>query len=402
MSTRAAILISLVSAVLGAFAYAVIRPISWMGTPESIHDRDAIVRAYQGPQETWPAPILDEEVTYRPLAPLPPVSHPADNAYSDAKKELGKVLFFDPRISASGTLACASCHDPDLGWSDGRQRSFGHARRKGKRNSMTILNVGYVDSLFWDGRAESLEDQALVAISGPAEMNMGLETVADRLGDIEDYAPMFQRGFGDDTVTTERIAKAIATFERGITSQTSAFDRFLAGDRNAMSDEEIHGLHLFRTKASCMNCHNGALLSDGKFHNIGQSHLARPSQDLGRYQITGDTSDVGKFRTPSLRDVTYTGPYLHHGLIFNLREVINMYNVGMPQIIPRKAKDHPLYPEKSPLLKPLGLTEVEKEALLAFLESISRRPRRISAPDLPGQRSPKTMSTISAHSSRQP
>jgi cytochrome c peroxidase len=404
MDTRGAILIGLVSAVLGAVAYAMASPISWTNGADqaaaSDGDREAIVRAYQGPQETWPTAVVDSSVEVRPLARLSPVEHPPDNAYSDAKRNLGKVLFFDPRMSASGTLACASCHDPDLGWSDGRQRSFGHARRKGKRNSMTILNAGYFDDLFWDGRAESLEDQALVAINGPAEMNMGLDTVAKRLDSIEEYAPLFRKSFGDDTVSPERIAKAIATFERGITSRTSAFDRFLSGDRDAMTDEQIHGLHLFRTKASCMNCHNGALLSDGKFHNLGQSHLARPSQDLGRYLVTGDTSDVGKFRTPSLRDVTYTGPYLHHGLIFSLREVIDMYNAGMPQVIPRKAKDHPLYPEKSPLLKPLGLSEAEKEALVAFLEAVSRRPRRISAPELPGHRKPQTRSPITSEASR--
>jgi len=387
MSTRAVVLIGLVSAVCGAFLYAAARHVSDAGAAGDTM-RDAIVEAYQEPQDAWPEPVLDDSVEHRPLAPLSPVSHPDDNAYSDAKRDLGRVLFFDPRISASGTLACASCHDPDLGWSDGRQRSFGHARRKGKRNSMTILNVGHVDSLFWDGRAGSLEDQALVAINGPAEMNMGLPAVANRLGSIEEYAPMFQKSFGDGEVTAERIAKAIATFERGVTSRTSAFDRFLAGDRDAMTDEQIHGLHLFRTKASCMNCHNGPMLSDGKFHNIGQSHLARPSQDLGRFRVTGDTSDVGAFRTPSLRDVTYTAPYLHHGLIFSLREVIDMYDAGMPQIIPKKARDHPLYPKKSPLLKPLGLTETEKDALLAFLEAISRRPRRISAPTLPGTDAP--------------
>jgi len=133
-----------------------------------------------------------------------------------------------------------------------------------------------------------------------------------------------------------------------------------------------------------MNCHNGALLSDGKVHNLGQSHLSRPTQDLGRFLITGDTSDVGKFRTPSLRDVTYTAPYLHHGLIFRLGEVIDMYDAGMPQVIPKKARDHPLYPEKSPLLQPLGLTDEEKTALLDVFEAMSTRPRRMSAPALPG------------------
>jgi len=215
-------------------------------------------------------------------------------------------------------------------------------------------------------------------------MNQGLNLVADGIRDVPAYRRLFRQSFGDPTITVQRIAQAIATFERGITSRTSDFDRFLNGDRDAMTDRQIYGLHVFRTTGQCMNCHSGALLSDDKFHNLGQSHLGRPSEDLGRFLVTGDTSDVGKFRTPSLRDVTYTGPYLHHGLIFSLREVIDMYDRGMPQVIPRKEADNPLYPEKSPLLEPLDLSDREIEALLDFLEAISMRPRRMSAPDLPG------------------
>jgi len=345
---------------------------------------DSIVRSYQGPQQEWPEPNLSDGVPHRPLAPLPDPPYPADNPYSEAKEQLGQRLFFDPRLSASGSIACASCHDPDLGWSDGRQRSFGHARREGRRNSMTILNVAFYDHLFWDGRAESLEEQSLAAIRSPSEMNMGLDRLANRIGDIDGYRPLFRESFGDGRVSAQRIAKALATFERGITSRTSDFDRFLRGDRDAMTDREIYGMHLFRTKARCMNCHNGAVLSDNRFHNLGQSHLGRPSQDLGRFLVTGDTADVGKFRTPSLRDVTYTEPYLHHGLISSLREVINMYDRGMPQIIPRKEDDNPLLPEKSRLLEPLHLTESEREALLAFLRALSNRPPQPPVPDIPG------------------
>jgi cytochrome c peroxidase len=253
---------------------------------------------------------------------------------------------------------------------------------------MTILNVAYYDHLFWDGRASSLEDQALVALQSPTEMSTGMDVLTQRIGDIEAYQSLFEKSFGDALISPQRIAQALATFQRGITSRTSALDRFLRGDRAALTDRQVYGLHLFRTKAGCMNCHSGALLSDNKFHNIGQSHLERPTQDLGRFLVTGDTADVGAFRTPSLRDVTHTAPYLHHGLIFDLGEVIDMYNQGMPQVIPRKADDHPLLPEKSPLVEPLRLTEDEKGALLAFLEALSTRPRRISPPDLPGRLEP--------------
>lgn len=353
------------------------------------NDTSSIVQVYEKSQDEWPAPHLSDGVSHRPLAPLPDASYPEDNPYSEEKEQLGKRLFFDPRLSASGTLACASCHDPDLGWTDGRRRSIGHAEQRGKRNSMTILNVAFYDHLFWNGRAESLEAQSLSAIQSPSEMSMSLDSLEERIANTGEYRRLFKQSFGDRHVTAQRIAKAIATFERGVVSRNSDFDRFLRGDRDAMTERQIRGLHLFRTKARCMNCHNGALLSDNQFHNLGQSHLGRPSQDLGRFLVTGDTADVGKFRTPSLRDVARTEPYLHHGLIPDLREVINMYNQGMPQIIPRKKNDNPLLPEKSHLLKPLGLTEKEKGALLNFLEALSTRPSRLSVPDLPDRQEPK-------------
>jgi cytochrome c peroxidase len=381
MKSDALLLVVLVTGVFAVFVYETRQT-------TRLDDVEAIVRAYRAPQGAWPAPHLSEGVSHRPLAPLPEASHPDDNPHSEEKEQLGKRLFFDPRLSSSGTLSCASCHDPDLGWTDGRRRSVGHAGQKGRRNSMTILNVAFYDHLFWDGRAESLEAQALSAIRSPSEMNMDLDALEERIANIGEYRRLFEQSFGDKQVTARRIAEAVATFERGITSRTSDFDRFLQGDRDAMTERQIHGLHLFRTKARCMNCHNGALLSDNQFHNLGQSHLGRPSQDLGRFLVTGDTADVGKFRTPSLRDVTRTEPYFHHGLIFELREIINMYNQGMPQIIPKKENDNPLLPEKSRLLTPLHLTEKEKGALLDFLRALSAPPRRSSTPGPPGRQDP--------------
>jgi cytochrome c peroxidase len=383
MDSKALLLFGFVGALVVAFVYEARHLTTGDPSPGSV---DSIVQAYKGQQEEWPVPHLSDGITHRPLAPLPEAPYPEDNPYSEAKEALGKRLFFDPRLSASGTLSCASCHDPSLGWSDGRPQSVGHARRVGKRNSLTILNVAFYDHLFWDGRAESLEEQSLAAIQSPSEMNMGMDRLAERIGSVDGYPSLFDESFGDPRVTPRRIAKALATFERGITSRTSDFDRFLRGDRDAMTDRQIYGMHVFRTTARCMNCHNGALLSDGRFHNLGQSHLGRPTQDLGRFLVTGDTADVGKFRTPSLRDVTHTGPYLHHGLIPDLREVIDMYDRGMPQIIPRKEDDNPLLPEKSRLLKPLHLTEAEQNALLEFLEAVSTQPPQTTVPDLPGRR----------------
>lgn len=338
---------------------------------------------YAGPPESWPAPHLDEGVPHRELGRLPEVTYPEENPYSRQAEKLGKKLFFDPRLSISRQIACASCHDPELGWADGRQLAFGHNRRQGGRNAMSILNTAYYDELFWDGRSESLEDQSLFPLQDHVEMNMDLELALTRLNAIPAYLRQFKEAYQTDTIELEHLQKALATFERSVVSRHSRFDRFVAGDRDALDDQELMGLHLFRTKARCMNCHNGPLFSDNLYHNNGQSMFGRPGEDLGRYLVTGDTADVGKFRTPSLRDVTYTGPWLHNGNVFELAEIIDMYERGMPQIIPRKMDGHPLYPEKSPLLKPLELNREEKAALLAFLEAISTRPHRMPVPELP-------------------
>ncbi|UZR97118.1 cytochrome-c peroxidase [Chondrinema litorale] len=346
-------------------------------TPENLRE------LYNSSPEKWPKPNIDNGVLFSELGPLPKMGYPKDNLYSREKNQLGKMLFFDPRLSKSGSIACASCHDPELGWADGRPQSFGHARRKGNRNSMSIINTGYYSSLFWDGRASNLEEQLLFPIQDHSEMNMSIDSLINNLNKITGYKSKFREVFGENTIKIEYIQKALATFERSIVSRKSAFDAFLEGKSSALTDQQILGLHLFRTKARCINCHNGPFFTNQQFHNNGQSHLGRPSEDLGLYLISGDTADVGKFRTPSLRDVTFTGPWLHNGLLYQLEEVIGMYNIGMPQVIPKSHQESPLYPEKSPLLKPLSLNKEEKEALIAFLESISSKPYRLSIPKLP-------------------
>lgn len=344
---------------------------------------DSLRDLYAGPPNSWPKPHLDEGVTHHELGKLPEVSHPESNPYSKAAEDLGEKLFFDPRLSVSRQIACATCHDPELGWADGRQFAFGHNRRQGARNAMSILNTAHFNELFWDGRAESLEDQSLFPLQDHIEMNMDLQTALTRLNGIPAYLRLFKEAYQTDTIELDHLQKALATFERSVVSRPSRFDRFVEGNKDALDEEELLGLHLFRTKARCMNCHNGPLFSDNQYHNIGQSMFGRPGEDLGRFMVTGDTSDVGKFRTPSLRDVVYTGPWLHNGNVFELTEIIDMYDRGMPQIIPKKMEGHPLYPEKSPHLRPLNLSKEEKSALLAFLHAISTRPHRIPVPDLP-------------------
>ncbi len=338
--------------------------------------------AYAKPPSEWPAATVDEGVDFKELGTLPPVVYPAHNPYNKAKAALGEMLFFDPRLSGSNQIACASCHDPEVGWGDGRRTSFGHGRQLGPRNAPTLLNVGHWLAFFWDGRAQSLEEQALFPIKDPLEMNQDLASLPSELEEAEGYAAHFAEAFGDSSITVERIAQALATYERGIRSRKSRFDQFVEGRYTALTDEELAGLHLFRTKARCINCHHGPFFTDQAFHNNGQSHFGRPGEDLGRFAITGDTLDMGLFRTPTLRDIAFTGPYMHHGNIAELEEVLFMYDQGMPQIIPRSVKSAHR-PVHDPLLKPLGLTARERAQLLSFLQAVSVRPRPVNPPGLP-------------------
>lgn len=335
---------------------------------------------YERAPSEWPEPTLDPDVEHRELGPMPPLS--GLNAEKSMER-LGKQLFFDPRLSGSKQIACASCHDPDLGWSDGRTTSFGHNRRKLARNSPSILNSGHRKTLFWDGRAGSLEEQATAVLENKDEMHSGDEIVPLNLGAIPEYAASFKTIFGVDKPGLTEVTHALAAFERTIVSDAVRFDSFVRGRYGALSDEEVSGLHLFRTDARCMNCHNGPLLSDDEFHNIGLSNYGRPFEDLGRYNVTKQAADVGAFRTPSLRNVTKTGPYMHNGL-FDLDEVLRLYNAGMPRDhVGKRSKPDVPTPVKSSLLRPLGLNAQDLADLAAFLDSLEESHRKFPPPDLP-------------------
>ncbi|KAF0810779.1 cytochrome-c peroxidase [Alcanivorax sp. S71-1-4] len=348
-------------------------------------DMAALRAAYEQPVHCWPAPTVADGVVWREMGPLPSVPFPENNPYSSSKAALGRMLFFDPRLSSSGQIACASCHDPHLGWADGRAVPFGHDRRAGGRNAPTIINAGYLSTMFWDGRADTLEQQALMAMVNPREMNADLKQVMRALARIPEYRERFDAVFGDGDINEDAVARAIATFVRTVTSRTSAFDRFMRGEYRFLSDEQVRGLHLFRTQAGCMNCHHGPLLTDGGFHNIGMHFFGRMREDRGRYSVTGKAEDVGAFRTPGLRDVAFTGPWAHNGLMLTLEGLLNIYNAGGAEVSAgNPLRDDPLYPQTSPLLKPLGLSDQDIQALVAFMEGISRQPQRMSPPPLPG------------------
>lgn len=342
-----------------------------------------------GDASKWPAAELHESIDkskFEDIGVLPAVPYPDYNPYSKEKEALGKILFFDPRLSLSGQIACASCHNPELGWTDNLTRSFGHDRQTGKRNSMTILNSAYAKTLFWDGRASSLEDQAQFPIGDPLEMNEKLTIAVDKIAKIKGYNALFTDAFGDKKVSLQRIQYAIATFERSINSPKSKFDNFISGKSEAFTDAQVKGLHLFRTKAQCINCHNTPYFSDNQFHNDGQTLFGTKNEDFGRYNVTKDVKDIGKFRTPTLREVANTKPWMHHGHFPSLLDVVELYNGGNPSPIQKKylgtARDS-LIPKVDPMLKKLNLNKEEISDLLAFIETLSTPTRRIMTPVMP-------------------
>lgn len=342
-----------------------------------------------GDASKWPAAELHENIDkskFEDIGVLPAVPYPDYNPYSKEKEALGKILFFDPRLSLSGQIACASCHNPELGWTDNLTRSFGHDRQTGKRNSMTILNSAYAKTLFWDGRASSLEDQAQFPIGDPLEMNEKLTIAVDKIAKIKGYNALFTDAFGDKKVNLQRIQYAIATFERSINSPKSKFDNFISGKSEAFTDAQVKGLHLFRTKAQCINCHNTPYFSDNQFHNDGQTLFGTKNEDFGRYNVTKDVKDIGKFRTPTLREVANTKPWMHHGHFPSLLDVVELYNGGNPSPIQKKylgtARDS-LIPKVDPMLKKLNLNKEEISDLLAFIETLSTPTRRIMTPVMP-------------------
>jgi cytochrome c peroxidase len=334
------------------------------------------------------------------LAALPAVPVPADNPITPAKTELGRLLFFDDRLSGDVGTSCASCHDPRMGWGDGNALSRGYAGTQHWRNSQTIINSAFMSKLFWAGESTSLESQAKSAITGNLAGNGDTVMIEERLAQIPEYVELFKKAFGAERPTFDHVLKAIATFERVDTIATdSPFDEYLAGDEAALEEGALRGKALFEGKANCIRCHNGALMSDEKYHalsvpenslfeedplrqiSLRYQHYIRgvpesvyrgANTDLGLHYTTKRTSDIGRFRTPPLRHLEYTAPYMHNGVFETLEEVIEFYNEGGGE-----------HPNKSPLLEPLGLTEDEQWDLLEFLESLSGDEIRMAPPQLP-------------------
>ena len=293
------------------------------------------------------------------LGPLPPVVAPPGNPPSSAKIQLGKELYFDTRLSSDGTISCATCHDPALGWSDKGPTSSGIHGQRGGRRAPPVSNAAYSPLQFWDGRSPSLEDQAKGPIQNPIEMGNTHQAMIQTVSAISSYEAEFKAVFGVGPITVDQVAEAIAAFERTVVTTDSRFDRYVRGDHGSLNCLEKEGLEIFNGKGHCTSCHWGPYFSDGRFHNLGVPPQDPKKPDLGRYDITKNPRDKGAFKTPTIRDAARRAPYLHDGSEKTLESLLDFYNKG-------GGRD----PNLDPLMVPLGLSKHEKAALVAFIKSL--------------------------------
>jgi len=328
------------------------------------------------------------------LEPFRSVPVPKNNPQTPDKIELGKKLFFDRRLSGDGTTSCADCHIPEQAYTDGQDISLNYPTTKNWRNAQTLINVAFYNNLFHDGRVKTLEDQALFPMMSAFEMNQNLDFLEEEIRVVPEYAEAFKKVFNGEP-SRERIAMAIAAFERTLISVNALYDRFLKGDGSAISEDAKKGFEIFKGKGKCADCHDGVNLSDDKFYALHVPEnpvlLNDPrvtatmrfvakvyhykdyrnlKEDPGRYLITKDKKDWKAFRTPTLREIAKTGPYMHNGVLATLDEVIDFFNAGGGK--------------GNRYLKPLGLSDKERKQLKAFLvEALTGEELKISYPEVP-------------------
>jgi cytochrome c peroxidase len=297
------------------------------------------------------------------------IPFPASDPYSEAKSQLGRLLFFDPVMSGSGTRACAACHNPALSWQDNLPRGIGENQEPMPVRTPTLLNVAWVPKLGWDGHFRDLEAVAFGPISNPKIMNMPEDVLVERLSAIPGYVSAFNSAFGAGSITKRKIELALATFQRSIVSGEAPFDRWIKGDEHAIDAAAKRGFDLFNGKAHCAACHSGWAFSDSSFHDVGTAQ----GDDIGRGRFFPTSEKLRyAFKTPTLRDVARRAPYMHDGSVATLSEVIDLYNKGGIDR-PSRAED----------IKPLGLTAQEKADLIAFLDTLTAAPATVAVTTLP-------------------
>ena len=285
---------------------------------------------------------------------------PADNPLTKDKIELGRVLFFDKRLSKDNTIACASCHLSKFAFTDGQRVSAGIRGQKGGRSAPASLNRLFSKAQFWDGRAATLEEQSVGPFTNPIEHGFANhDEMIAKMKKIQGYRKLFKEVFGEE-ITIDGVGKAIASFQRTVLSGNSPADRFdQGGDEKAIPAAAQKGLILFREKARCTKCHSGFNFTDEKFHNLGIGWDTN-TVDLGRYMVTKNPADIGAFKTPTLREIARSAPYMHDGRFKTLEEVVNFYNqAGVKN------------PHQDELVLPLDLTDEEKRDLVEFLRTLN-------------------------------
>jgi cytochrome c peroxidase len=314
--------------------------------------------------------ILPERADWREDYRRPSeIPFPEGNSYSQAKAELGQMLFFDPILSGSRSRTCATCHNPSLSWEDGLARAIGEGQATMSLHAPTLLNVAWAPRLGWDGKFRDLESVAFGPITSAANMNLPEPVLIERLASIPGYVRAFTAAFGDGPITRRNIEAALATYQRSLVSGTAPFDRWVMGDQEAIDQSAQRGFRIFTGKGRCSECHSGWAFTDSSFHDIGTAQ----GNDIGRGRFFPSSIQLRyAFKTPTLRDVARRAPYMHDGSLATLQDVVALYDRGG---IAR--------PSRSPKIAPLGLTEAEKEDLVAFLQTLTSPPQPVPVPVLP-------------------
>jgi cytochrome c peroxidase len=302
------------------------------------------------------------------------VPQPKDNKMTPERISLGKLLYFDTRLSSSNEISCATCHHPSRGWTDLKpvSKAVGHKHFVGPRNSPTILNAAYQKRQFWDGRAKSLEAQALGPIEAGVEMAMPLEQLIPKIKSIKGYVVLFEKAYPGEGITQSSIAKALASFERTVVSTEAPFDKYIKGDKKAISKKAQKGFELFKGKAHCTDCHDGFNFSDGSFHNIGLNDGELTGKELGRYNVKNRAAWYGVMKTPTLRDVTKSYPYFHDGSVKTLKEATVICASG--------GRYENNVKNKSEYMKDRDLSEDEVDAIVDFMKTLTGPDLQIDIP----------------------
>lgn len=317
--------------------------------------------------------LMSTKADQKWLLPAAP-PHPADNKPSAARVELGKTLFFDPRLSRDGNMACATCHNPMLGWSDGQPTAKGFKSQVLGRASPTVVNAGYNKMQMWDGRKATLEEQAIGPMMADVEMNADLGAIFKWLNANPGYRETFAKAYPGEAIDEKTFSKALANFERTLVSNNSPFDRWLRGDAKAMTAQQVRGFRLFQDekKGNCATCHSAPNFADDGFHNIGLASYGSAQPDMGRFLIRAVPASKGSFKTPTLRDIELTAPYFHDGSAKTLMDAVEHYAKGGEQKT-----------DLSPSMKMLDLAPQDKEDIVAFLKALTSPHKPVVLPKLP-------------------